>query len=108
LKSYKAYLAHIIEEADYLARQSEALDYKAFVEDENLRRGFVRSLEIIGEAVKNLPGEFKDKHPEVEWKKIAGMRDMLIHHYFGVNYKVVWDVVKNQVPDLKKKAESYL
>ncbi len=71
------------------------------MEDENLRRSFVRSLEIIGEAVKNLPGEFKDEHQDIEWKKIAGMRDMLIHHYFGVNFKIVWDVVKNQVPDLK-------
>jgi uncharacterized protein with HEPN domain len=99
------YLLHIIEEADYLMRQSSGLEYAAFIEDENLRRSFVRSLEVIGEAVKNLPGVFKDQYPEVEWKKIAGMRDMLIHHYFGVNYKVVWDVVKNQVPDLRKKIE---
>ena len=106
MKNYKAYLLHIIEETDYLVRQSSSLDYAAFIEDENLRRGFVRSLEIIGEAVKNLPGEFKDNHLDVEWKKIAGMRDMLIHHYFGVNYKIVWDVVKNQVPDLKKKIET--
>ncbi len=66
----------------------------------------MRSLEVIGEAVKNLPVEFKEQYPDVEWKKIAGMRDMLIHNYFGVNYKVVWDVVKNQVPDLRKKIES--
>ena len=106
MKNYKAYLLHIIEEADYLMRKSSGLEYAAFIEDENLRRSFVRSLEVIGEAVKNLPVEFKDQYPDVEWKKIAGMRDMLIHHYFGVNYKVVWDVVKNQVPDLRKKIES--
>jgi uncharacterized protein with HEPN domain len=108
LRNYKPYLLHIIEEADYLMRQSADLDYSGFVEDENLRRGFVRSLEIIGEAVKNPFLKFKDLHPDMEWKKIAGMRDMLIHHYFGVNYKVVWDVVKNQVPDLKKKIETII
>lgn len=89
-------------------RQSSGLEYAAFIEDENLRRSFVRSLEVIGEAVKNLPDEFKVQHPDVEWKKIAGMRDMLIHHYFGVNYKIVWDVVNNQVPDLRKKVESLI
>ncbi len=89
-------------------RNSAKIDFAVFDGDENLRRGFVRSLEIIGEAVKNLPVEFKDAHPDVEWKKIAGMRDMLIHNYFGVNYKIVWDVVKNQVPDLKRKIESFL
>ena len=108
MKSYSPYLLHIIEEADYLIRQSADLDYSGFIENENLRRSFVRSLEIIGEAVKNLPQEFKDKHPDVEWKKIAGTRDMLIHHYFGVNYKIVWDLVKNQVLDLKKKIETYI
>lgn len=89
-------------------RQSSGLEYAAFIEDENLRRSFVRSLEVIGEAVKNLPDEFKVQHSDVEWKKIAGMRDMLIHHYFGVNYKIVWDVVNNQVPDLRKKVESLI
>lgn len=99
---------HIVEEADYLLKYSSELDYNKFIDDENLRRSFVRSLEIIGEAVKNLPHDFKDAHPEVEWKKIAGMRDVLIHHYFGVNYKMVWDVVKNQVPELRKKIKNYL
>jgi uncharacterized protein with HEPN domain len=108
LKSYKPYLLHIIEEADYLLKNSADLDYSGFIEDENLRRSFVRSLEIIGEAVKNLPNEFRDKHPEVEWKKLAGMRDVLIHQYFGVDYKIVWDVLKNQAPDLKKMIEQLL
>jgi uncharacterized protein with HEPN domain len=108
LKSHKAYLDHIIEESDYLVRQSGSLDYDSFIDDENLTRSFVRSLEIIGEAVKNLPEEFKKLHSDIEWKKIAGMRDMLMHHYFGVSYKIVWDVVKNQVPDLKNKIESYM
>jgi uncharacterized protein with HEPN domain len=101
LKKYKAYLLHILDETDYLMRHSADLAFDDFTGDENLKRSFVRSLEIIGEAVKNVPREFRVEHPEIEWKKIAGLRDVLIHHYFGVDYKMVWDIVKNRVPELK-------
>ncbi len=108
MKNYKAYLEHILDEADYLMRSSAGMEYSVFIEDETLKRSFVRSLEVIGEAVKNLPRDFKEAHGEVEWKKVAGMRDILIHHYFGVDYKMVWDVVMNQVPDLKEKIKKAL
>ena len=108
MRDYKAYLLHIIEEADYLIKNSSNIDYTYFIDDDHLRRSFVRSLEIIGEAVKNLPEDFRESHPEIEWKKMAGMRDVLIHQYFGVNYKLVWDVVKNRIPVLKKTIEDIL
>jgi len=76
----------------------EEVDYSG---DETLQRAFTRSLEIIGEAVKKLPAEFKDSHNEVNWKEVAGMRDVLIHEYFGVDYEIVWSVVKNDIPELK-------
>ena len=65
-------------------------------------------LRLSAEAVKNLPSSFRKSHQDLPWAKIAGMRDVLIHHYFGVNYKMVWDVVKNQVPDLKIKISRLL
>jgi uncharacterized protein with HEPN domain len=66
-----------------------------------LTRAFSRSLEIIGEAVKKLPDDLRLKYPLVEWKDIAGMRDVLIHDYFGVDYELVWDVITNEISVLK-------
>lgn len=95
------YLRHIIVEVDYLLDQSQGLSFERFMANETLRRAFVRSLEVIGEAVKNLPEEFRDMHSEIEWRPIARMRDRLIHGYFGVDHQIVWDVVQGKLPQLK-------
>lgn len=96
------YLRHILVEVEYLLDQSQGLNFERFATDETLQRAFVRSLEVIGEAVNNLPEDFRASHSEVEWRPIARMRDRLIHGYFGVDYQLVWDVVQEKLPELRR------
>jgi len=95
-------LRHILDETAYLTSRAQGLTRDEFVHDETLRRAFVRSLEIIGEAAKQLPTEIRHKYGHIEWRAIAGMRDKLIHGYFGVDYDLVWDVVTAKVPVLQR------
>ena len=102
------YLRHILTEVDYLVESSRGLSYDRFAADETLRRAFVRSLEIIGEATKKVPEDFRTRYPEVEWRAMAAMRDRLIHDYFGVDFELVWDVVQHRVPNLRSQIASIL
>jgi uncharacterized protein with HEPN domain len=102
------YLRHILVEADYLISRSRELSYESFFADETLRRAFVRSIEIIGEDAKRVPEDFRAAHPTIEWRAMAGMRDRLIHAYFGVDFELVWDVVQKRVPTLRDEIASIL
>ena len=83
------YLRHLLDEAEYLAGQTQRLGREQFMQDETAKRAFVRSLEIIGEAAKKVPVDIKQRYPNVDWRAVAGMRDKLIHDYFGVDYDIV-------------------
>jgi uncharacterized protein with HEPN domain len=102
------YLRHILEETDYLLRESTDLTVEEFLGDETLRRAFVRSLEVIGEAANNVPDEYQAEHPELEWRLMTATRNRLIHGYFGVDYELVWDVVKNRIPNVRTQVRSIL
>ncbi len=99
----EAFLRHILEEVRFLKERYSPLEFNEVVGDEVLKRACIRSLEVIGEAVKKLSNGFKERHGEVEWRKIAGLRDKLIHRYFGVDWDIVWDIIKNKIPDLEEK-----
>lgn len=94
------YLRRIFDEMTFLAAESSKLSREGFLADELRKRGFVRSLEIIGEAAKQVPDEIRNRCSQIPWRSMAGLRDKLIHAYFGVDYEIVWDVVSNEVPAL--------
>lgn len=108
MKHNIVFLKHIIDEANFLLDRSANVEYESFIKDEILKRAFTRSLEIIGEAAKNVSEDFKEGHQEIEWRDFAGLRDKLIHKYFGVRWDVVWNVIKNKIPKLKELIEKIL
>ena len=102
-KDYELYLDNILEAAEKIGRYVSGLSYGDFAGKSLVSDAVIRNLEIIGEAVKKLPEELKRKHPEIEWKKIAGFRDILAHEYAGVSLRIVWDIVENKLPELREK-----
>ena len=94
------FLFDIEKECDFITKTFNNISYTDFIDDDILKRAVARSLEIIGEAVKNIGKDTRNKNPEIYWKEIAGLRDKLIHHYFGIDYELVWEVIQNEVPDL--------
>ena len=102
------YLKHIADECVYIISVSSNLSKDEFLDDETLKRAIVRSLEIIGEATKKIPADFKIKWSSIQWKNMAGMRDRLIHDYIGINYSIVWDVIKNKIPELSDQIREIL
>ena len=84
------------------------MEYDVFLRDKKTIYAINRALEIIGEATKNIPTSVKNRYPQIPWKKMAGMRDKVIHEYFGVDLKRVWRTVKKDIPDLKPLFEKIL
>lgn len=105
-KSPLDYLHHILDECNYIVSViDENMTKDKLLDDETLKRAVVRSIEIIGEATKKIPADFKVKWSEISWRNMAGMRDKLIHDYMGVDYSIVWDVARNIIPVLKHQIE---
>ena len=108
MKKDEAYLKHVMDAVSDIEKFMESISKEGFFKNKEKQYAVLRALEIIGEAVKNLSGVLKSKHREVPWKDIAGMRDKLIHEYFGVNLELVWVTVKKNLPELKKQIQEIL
>jgi uncharacterized protein with HEPN domain len=104
----RVYLEDILEATRKIASYTANLSKAAFLDDEKTFDAVVRNLEVIGEAVKKLPEDLRAQHPALEWKKMAGLRDILIHEYFGLDSEIVWDIVKNKVPTLNQEVRAML
>jgi len=107
-REYRQHIDDIIESVTYIKEYVVGMGFDEFVADRKTRDAVIRNLEIIGEAAKALPDEIKQKANSIEWHKIVALRNILIHEYFGVNIKLVWDVVKNKLEELETECKSLL
>jgi uncharacterized protein with HEPN domain len=96
------------DEANFILNHSRTLTKDQFLKDEVLKRALARSIEIVGEAAKNVPLEFRNQHPEIAWRSITGMRDHLIHGYITIDLDIVWDVVTKGIPELSQQLRAIL
>ncbi|MEK7161404.1 MAG: DUF86 domain-containing protein [Patescibacteria group bacterium] len=101
-KSVKVLLEHVLQSADLVADYIKDATKKKLLEDVGLQDKVIRRLAIIGEAVKHLPSDFRNKHKAIPWKEIAGMRDILVHEYYNVDAPLVWRVAKFRLPSMRK------
>lgn len=99
-QDFKNYLADIEEAIQKIFKYTQNMTYEAFVEDDKTIDAVIRNLEVIGEAGRNIPEDIRHRYSEIEWKRIIGLRNILIHEYFGLSIRIIWDIVHNKLPEL--------
>lgn len=101
-------LEDIIYSANKIERYTDGMSYEAFINDEKTVDAVVRNFEIIGEAANRLGTDFHESHDEIEWQRIRGFRNRIVHHYFGIDYEIVWSIIQNDLNDLKNQLNDLL
>lgn len=107
-RDYGVYLDDILESINKIFEYTRGKSKSNFTKNAQLQDAVLRRFEIIGEAIKNIPDEIKEKYPEIEWKKAAGARDIFVHEYFGVRFERVWETIINDLPLLKQQITSLI
>ncbi len=107
-REIRDYLYDILHECEYLINRSRNMSYIEFLENEDLKKAFIRSLEIIGEAGRRIPLSIKKKYHDIYWREITGMRNKIAHEYFGIDYKIVWESIEKDIPTLKTKIKQII
>jgi uncharacterized protein with HEPN domain len=101
-RDYRLYLEDVLGSCDKILRFTAQMSFDQFVNDEKTYDAVVRNLEIIGEAAKNLPEDIRLRYPGIEWRKIAGLRDVIAHEYFGIDDDILWDIIQNKISSLQE------
>lgn len=107
-KDYKAYLRHILDSIMLIENYTRNLSFEEFEKDRKTIDAVIRNFEIIGEASSKLPKEFREKYPEIPWKSIIGLRNVLIHDYFGVDVVAVWENIRQKLRELEQQIKSII
>ena len=107
-RDFGVYLSDIIDAIDRVEEYTDGFAFGDFTKDQKTFDAVIRNLEVIGEAVKAIPDSIRVHEPDIDWRKIAGIRDVLIHEYFGVDSDIVWDVVQTKLPKLKSACKRLL
>lgn len=107
-RDHKVFLQDVLDAIANVAEFVGALTLDEFKADKKTLHAVIRNLEVIGEAVKGVPSELRQRHPQVPWQRIAGLRDILIHRYFEIDIDIVWDIVQNKLPELKEHLQAIL
>ena len=104
-RTYQMYLLDMQLAMNRISEYIEGYDFNSFRQDYKTVDAVIRNFEVIGEAAKNLPGEVKEKHPEIPWQEMYYLRNKVSHEYFGIDYEIIWDVATNYLPDNKKQID---
>ncbi len=107
-RDVRLYLDDIIESATRILEYSGRMDFQDFLANRMAYDAILRNLEIIGEAAKNVPSEIRERYPEIEWRKIAGLRDVMAHTYYALEDETLWSIVQDQVPELREQVRRIL